>query len=100
MWDNQNNTSTATKSISISDKAPPPEPPVPPEPENIPPVARFDMVSEASPGISVPVKNRSYDPDGEIAEDSWSVTPVGMVGTLSGVGGTVYFDEPGTYTVQ
>lgn len=72
VWDNQNNTSTVTKSISISDKAPPPEPP---EPENIPPVARFDMVSEASPGVSVPVKNRSYDPDGEILTSDWDVSP-------------------------
>lgn len=99
VWDNQNNTSTATKSISISDKAPPPEPPVPPEPENIPPVARFDMVSEATPGVSVPVKNRSYDPDGEITSVDWDVTPAANA-SLGDTGGSINFDQPGTYMVK
>lgn len=99
VWDNQNNTSTATKSISISDKAPPPEPPVPPEPENIPPVARFDIVPEASPGVSVPVKNRSYDPDGEIVSVDWAVSPVANT-SLGYTGGNIVFPEPGTYMVK
>ncbi|MFZ5944040.1 MAG: PKD domain-containing protein [Bacillota bacterium] len=98
VWDNKNNTSTATKSISISDKLPPPEPPLPPEPENIPPVARFDMVLEASPGVSVPVKNRSYDPDGEIVSVDWSVSPVANA-SLGDTGGNIIFAEPGTYKV-
>lgn len=98
VWDNKNNTSTATKSISISDKAPPPEPPVPPEPKNIPPVARFDMVSQASLGVSVPVKNRSYDPDGEIVSVDWDVSPTANA-KLGDTGGTIIFEEPRTYEV-
>jgi len=51
-------------------------------------------------GEDVEIKSDSYDPDGEIAEYSWNVTPVGLVGTLSGESSTVYFDEPETYTVE
>jgi len=98
VWDNKDNTSTATKSISISESAPPPPPPPPPEPENIPPVARFDMVSQASPGVSVPVKNRSYDLDGEIVTVDWNIPPEADA-HLDDSGGTIVFNEPGTYRV-
>ncbi|TDA67831.1 MAG: PKD domain-containing protein [Clostridia bacterium] len=98
VWDNQNNTSTATKSISISESAPPPPPPPPPQPENIPPVARFDMVAQASPGLSVPVTNRSYDPDGDIVAVDWDVSP-GANANLGDTGGSIVFNQPGTYTV-
>lgn len=98
VWDNQNNTSTASKSISISENAPPPPPPPPPRPENIPPVARFDMVAQASPGVSVPVKNRSYDLDGEIVAVDWEVSPAASA-NLADTGGSIVFDEPDTYSV-
>jgi len=67
---------------------------------NEPPVARISIPATVFQGENVEIKSDSYDPDGEIDEYSWSVSPVGMIGTLSGEGGTVYFDEPGTYTVQ
>jgi len=98
VWDNQNNTSTATKSISIMESGPPPPPPTPPQPENIPPMARFDIVSQSSPGVSVPVKNRSYDPDGQIVAVDWDVSP-GANANLGDTGGSIVFNQPRAYTV-
>lgn len=46
------------------------------------------------------MKSTSYDPDGEIKDIRWSVTPAtGMVGSLAGAENTVYFDAEGDYTI-
>lgn len=81
---------------------PPPPPPPPPEPENIPPVARFSLPSECSPGQTVNVRNLSYDPDGYIVDVDWKVSPSSGVAenTLGDNGGTLVFDKLGTYTVK
>ncbi|KJS13476.1 MAG: hypothetical protein VR67_04385 [Peptococcaceae bacterium BRH_c8a] len=83
--DDRGDTDTVQKTISIVNESP---------------VARISIPTTVFQGEDVEIESNSYDPDGEISEYTWSVTPAGMVGTLSGERGTVYFDEPGTYTVQ
>ncbi|WP_422445338.1 PKD domain-containing protein [Thermoanaerobacterium sp. DL9XJH110] len=79
---------------------PPPPPPVPPEPENKPPVARFTMPSRTGQGTTVDVKNRSYDPDGEIIDVEWDISPsTGADDSLGFDGGTITFSKTGTYEV-
>jgi PKD repeat protein len=100
--DNKGAKGECTKYIAIGESLPPPPPPEPPEPENKPPVARFSMPSECGPGQTVNVTNRSYDPDGYIAEVDWSVKPSSGVkeNNLGDDGGTLVFSELGTYTVK
>lgn len=100
--DNKGAKGECTKYIAIGEAPPPPPPPEPPEPENKPPVARFSMPSECGPGQTVNVTNRSYDPDGYIAEVDWSVKPSSGVkeNNLGDDGGTLVFSELGTYTVK
>ncbi|MBF7084365.1 PKD domain-containing protein [Desulfallas sp. Bu1-1] len=100
--DNKGAKGECTKYIAIGESLPPPPPSEPPEPENKPPVARFSMPSECGPGQTVNVTNRSYDPDGYIAEVDWSVKPSSGVkeNNLGDDGGTLVFSELGTYTVK
>lgn len=96
--DNNNRMDSAEKQIHIG---PPPPPPPPPEPENDPPVARFTMPSVASPGETVNVVNESYDPDGYLTVIQWNVTPSsGVTNNLGDFGGTLIFDQTGTYEVE
>ncbi|MGI9951444.1 PKD domain-containing protein [Moorellaceae bacterium AZ2] len=99
--DNKGATGECTKYITVGEALPPPPPPEPPEPVNEPPVARFTMPSECGPGQTVNVINRSYDPDGSIVEVEWDVTPSrGVEENLGDDGGTLVFNELGTYTVK
>ncbi|WP_374713245.1 PKD domain-containing protein [Symbiobacterium terraclitae] len=69
------------------------EPDSPPEVEIVVP----DSVVQ---GEDVTIWGGAYDYDGTVASLAWEVSPAGMIGTLSDRGGTVYFDEPGTYTLR
>lgn len=67
--------------------------------ENQAPVAKILAPDKALQGEDIEIKSASYDPDGTIEKTTWSVAPDGMVGILTGEGNTVYFDQPGTYTI-
>ena len=80
---------------------PDPPPPEPPEPANKPPVARFSMPSRTGQGTTVDVINKSYDRDGEIVWVDWRISPRdGVEDDLGFDGGTITFNETGTYTVR
>jgi len=107
VWDGSiNKTSEAetTKIIGQYENTPPPpeeEPTPPPAPEPEPPVAGINAPSEAIQGEDVRISSSSYDPDGIIEDFNWRINPsTGVVGTLSGKSGTVYFDNVGTYTIR
>lgn len=69
--------------------------------DNAPPTARFDMPSFAEVGDKVNVTDRSFDPDGTIVSRTWKVTPSsGVSKSLGDNGGTITFNNPGTYEVS
>jgi len=73
---------------------------VPIEPDALP-IADFDMPAWVYQGDAVEIRSDSYDYEGEIVNHAWSITPTaGVVGTLTGEGGTVTFQQPGTYSVR
>lgn len=98
-----NKTSEAeiAKVIGQYEDVPTLEPTPPPAPGPVPPVAVINAPSEVIQGDDVYISSGSYDPDGTIVNYSWSISPSsGVVGTLSGESGTVFFDKVGTYTVR
>lgn len=99
--DSKGASDSRTKHISVVEGYTPPPPPLPPEPENIPPVARFSMPSKTGQATTVNVTNNSYDPDGTIVNNKWVVSPsTGVVKNLNNDGGTITFNETGTFTVE
>jgi len=92
-----------TQRTVLEEGVEPPEEPEPepePGPTNIPPVAKFKMPSRTGQGTTVNVVNQSYDPDGEIVDVEWDISPrSGVDDSLSFDGGTITFNETGTYEV-
>lgn len=85
---------------------PTPTPSSPPEltptpeplPENIPPVAVIDAPLYVMAGTDIFVSGaRSYDVDGKIVSYNW-LTP-GANGTITGMGGTIWYADEGTYII-
>ncbi|WP_227766328.1 PKD domain-containing protein [Zhaonella formicivorans] len=103
VWDNTNNSDSVTKSIVISEELvepPPPPPPVEPEPENIPPTARISGPTKAKQGETVILENQSYDLDGEIVYNEWSISPsTGVDTNFTDEEAKLTFNQEGTYTV-
>lgn len=92
-----------TQRTVLEEGVEPPEEPEPqpePGPTNIPPVAKFKMPSKTGQGTTVNVINQSYDPDGEIVDVEWDVSPSsGISENLSFNGGTITFNRTGIYEV-
>ncbi|MCG0275667.1 MAG: PKD domain-containing protein [Thermosediminibacteraceae bacterium] len=107
VWDasiNKTSEAETTKIIGQYEDTPPPpeeEPMPPPAPEPEPPVAGINAPSEVIQGEDVRISSSSYDPDGTIEDYDWRIAPsTGVVGTLSGKSGTIYFDNVGIYTIR
>ncbi|MBP1931823.1 PKD domain-containing protein [Ammoniphilus resinae] len=104
LWakDNCGNEGTKTKTITIGST--PVDPPPPPQPENIPPVAKVRAPSSVNIGKPVTIDGSgSYDPDfGPSPLDySWKISPKnGFDGDLEYTGGTLTFNEEGTYVIK
>lgn len=100
--DSKGRSDAVTHTIYIGDGPPPSKPdPKPPEPENKPPVAKFQMPSSVKQGGTVNVIDSSYDPDGEVVDWSWSISPTdGVSDDLGSTGGTITFEEEGEYNVE
>ncbi|WP_234121510.1 Ig-like domain-containing protein [Clostridium hydrogenum] len=72
---------------------PTPTPEPTPAPVNNPPTVTLNLPPTVALGDDLPVNAVGNDSDGDTLTYSWN-TPSGMTGDLSGIGGTVQFDNP------
>ena len=96
--DNSGATNSTSRTITVT--APAANDPSIPAP-NIPPAMALTVPAAASPGVPVEITSAASDADGTITNRAWQIIPnTGFTSTLTGTGGTLTFNVPGTYIIR